>query len=72
MKYSLILLSALLVVACGGLTKEQQATAYGAAAEKWNPATAEAEAIYEAASEAAMTDDESLIHNRTLFIIRWY
>jgi hypothetical protein len=60
-KYSLILLSAFLVVACGGLTKEQQATAYGAAAEKWNPATAEAEAIYEAASEAAMTDDESLI-----------
>ena len=61
MKYSLILLSAFLVVGCGGLTKYQQAAAYGAAAEKWNPATDEAFAIYESASEAATTDDEELI-----------
>ena len=60
-KYSLILLSALLVVACGGLTKDQQAAAYGAAAEKWNPATDEAFTTYESASEAATTDDERLV-----------
>ncbi len=60
-KYSLILLSALLVAACGGLSKEQQASAYSAAAEKWNPATDEAFTTYESANDAATTDDERLI-----------
>ena len=57
-KYSLILLSALLVAACGGLSKEQQASAYLAAAEKYNAAIVEPEATYESAIDAATTDDE--------------
>ena len=60
MKYSLILLSALLVVACGGPTKEQQASAYLAAAEKYNPAADEFYADYEAAFDSAATDDDRL------------
>ena len=61
MKYSLILFSALLVAACGGLSKEQQASAYSAAAEKYNPVADEIYAEYEAAVAAATTDDDRLL-----------
>ena len=60
-KYSLILLSALLVAACGGLSKEQQASAYLAAAEKYNPAADEYYADYETAFADAATDDDRLV-----------
>jgi hypothetical protein len=60
-KYSLILLSALLVVACGGLTKEQQAMTYSAIADKYNTAIDQAEAVYEAAIDVATTDDDGLL-----------
>jgi len=60
-KYSLILLSALLVVACGGLTKEQQGAAYSTAAEKYNAAIVEPEATHESAIDAATTDDEGYL-----------
>ena len=59
-KYSLILLSALLVAACGGLSKEQQAAAYNTAAEKYDAAIVEPEATYESAIDAATTDDDGL------------
>lgn len=60
MKYSLILLSALLVVACGGLSKEQQATAYNDAALKYDAAGEAAYADYETAYDIATTDGEGL------------
>ena len=60
MKYSLILLSAFLVVACGGLSKEQQGTAYNDAAIKYDLAREEAYATYETAWDASTTDDEGL------------
>ena len=59
-KYALILLSALLVSACGGLTKEQQGTAYNNAAVKYDAAAEEAYAAYKAAYEIVTTDDEGL------------
>ena len=60
MKYALIVLCALLV-GCGGLTKEQQATAYNTAAKKFDAAVVEVEATYESAIDAATTDDEGLL-----------
>jgi membrane protein required for beta-lactamase induction len=66
-KYALILLSALLVVGCGGLTKEQQATAYNDAALKYDAVAEEAFATYETAFDAATTDSEDLIVLQDLF-----
>lgn len=60
MKYSLILLSAILVVACGGLTKEQQGTAYNDAALKSDAAYEEAYATYGYGFDAATTESEVL------------
>ena len=60
MKYSLILLSAFLVVGCSFFTKEQQANAYNNAAVKYDAAAEEAYATYKAAYEIATTDDEGL------------
>jgi hypothetical protein len=59
-KYSLILLSALLVAACGGLTKEQQGAAYNDAALKSDTVNEEAYAVYESAFDAATTESENL------------
>ena len=59
-KYSLILLSALLVVGCGGLTKDQQANAYNNAGLKYDAAGNEAYADYETAYDIATTDAEGL------------
>lgn len=60
MKYALVVLCALLV-GCGGLTKEQQATAYNAAANKYDSAVDAANADYDAALDVATTDDEKLL-----------
>ena len=58
MKYSLILLSALLVVACGGLTKEQQLDAYNEVVGEFNSSVKRAETVYETAIDSATTDEE--------------
>ena len=60
MKYTLILLSALLVGACGGLSKEQLGTAYNDAAVKYDRAREDAFATYETAWDASTTNDEGL------------
>ena len=60
MKYSLILLCAFLVVACGGLTKAQMGAAYNDAALRYDAVSEEAFAIYETAWDASTTDDEGL------------
>ena len=57
-KYSLILLSALLVVACGGLTKEQQLDAYNEVVGEFNSSVKRAETVYETAIDSATTDEE--------------
>jgi hypothetical protein len=66
-KYSLILLSALLVVGCGLFTKEQQGNAYNNAGLKYDAATEEAFTAYKAAYEIATTDDEGLQALRDLY-----
>ena len=60
MKYSLILLSAFLVVGCSFFTKEQQANAYNNAGLKYDAAGNEAYADYETAYDIATTDGEGL------------
>ena len=69
MKYSLILLSALLVVACGGLTKEQMGAAYNEASNKWNSSVDEAEAAYNAALDVATTEDQGLQALKNLYSV---
>ena len=69
MKYSLILLSAFLVVACGGLTKAQMGAAYNEAAGKWNPSVDEAEAAYDAALDVATTEDQGLQALKNLYSV---
>jgi hypothetical protein len=59
-KYSLILLSAFLVVGCGGITEEQLATPYQLAADKNDAAIASAETDYESAMAMAATEIEQL------------
>lgn len=59
-KYSFILLSALLVVACGGLTKEQQGDAYLGAAGRVNAAWDNAEVEYRSAIENSYTESTDL------------
>jgi hypothetical protein len=59
-KYSLILLSAFLVVACGGITKGQLATSFQLAADKSDAATTSAETDYESAMAMATTETEKL------------
>jgi hypothetical protein len=66
-KYSLILLSALLVVACGGLTKAQQGNAYNDAAIAYDEAREEAFTTYETAWDASTTDDEGLVALTVLY-----
>ena len=60
MKYSLILLSALLVAACGGLTKEQQLNAYNEIVAEFNETVDLALKTYESAADAATTEDEGI------------
>ena len=59
-KYSLILLSAFLVVGCGFFTKEQLGNAYNNAGLKYDAAGNEAYADYETAYDIATTDAEGL------------
>jgi len=59
-KYALILLSALLVSACGGLTKEQQLDAYNEVVNEFNSAVDQAFKTYESAADAATSEDEGM------------
>jgi len=58
-KYALILLCAL-VVGCGGDAKEQQATAYNLATDRYDAAISAADAVYVSAMAIATTEIEQL------------